>query len=122
MMDIAMPTDNCPCCGGEIIDQTQVLIDEDTGILVRNGYFVSLPIREFELFQVLWRAKGRVQSKEAILDGVYWQSKDCEQPEIRIVDVFVCKIRPKIKPLGIVIETCWARGYRIVEKELETNA
>ena len=34
-------------------------------------------------------------------------------PEMKIIDVFVCKIRKKVKPYGIEITSLWGRGYRL---------
>lgn len=36
-----------------------------------------------------------------------------KEPEMKIVDVFVCKIRKKLKPFGIEITSLWGRGYRL---------
>jgi two-component system, cell cycle response regulator CtrA len=37
------------------------------------------------------------------------------EPEKKIVDVYICKIRSKLKPFGITIEAIWGRGYRLTE-------
>lgn len=36
-----------------------------------------------------------------------------EEPDAKIVDVFICKARKKIAPFGIQIETLWGQGYRL---------
>jgi DNA-binding response OmpR family regulator len=36
-----------------------------------------------------------------------------EEPEKKIVDVYICKIRSKLKRFDIVIEALWGRGYRL---------
>lgn len=51
-------------------------------------------------------------TKEQLLAGIYSARAD-DPPEIKIVDVYVCKIRKKLKPFGIEIETLWGVGYRI---------
>lgn len=49
-------------------------------------------------------------TKDAIMAALYRDtSKD--EAEIKIVDVFICKIRKKLKPFGISIETRWGVGY-----------
>jgi two-component system cell cycle response regulator CtrA len=55
---------------------------------------------------------GIVISKSALLRIMYPNGKQAEQ---KILDVFVCKIRKKIKgAFGIdIIETCWGRGYMV---------
>jgi two-component system cell cycle response regulator CtrA len=52
-------------------------------------------------------------SKEALLASIYYDSQECDIPEIKIIDVIICKLRKKIKHLGIEIETFWNKGYRI---------
>ena len=53
-----------------------------------------------------------VLSKESILSTVY-NDRPNDVPDIKIVDVFVCRIRPKLEPYGIKIETVWGHGYTI---------
>ncbi len=38
---------------------------------------------------------------------------DGDEPDIKIIDVFICKMRKKLGPLGIRIETIWGVGYFI---------
>lgn len=54
-----------------------------------------------------------VGTKESILMALY-SDKLGETPEIKIVDVFVCKIRKKIAAHGWCIETVWGQGYRLL--------
>jgi DNA-binding response OmpR family regulator len=51
---------------------------------------------------------GAPLSKEALHRAV---SRDHVETHPKIVDVFICKARKKLIPLGIVIETVWGRGY-----------
>jgi two-component system cell cycle response regulator CtrA len=51
-----------------------------------------------------------VMTKEAISMALYSDRPDVA-PELKIVDVFVCKIRAKIESHGLKIETHWGRGY-----------
>lgn len=57
-------------------------------------------------------------SKDAIMAGVY-RDAGRDEAEIKIVDVFVCKIRAKLKAFQIPIETVWGQGYRLA---VETKA
>ena len=36
-----------------------------------------------------------------------------DEPEMKIVDVFICKLRKKIRPFGLEIATVWGLGYRM---------
>ncbi|GAA2871795.1 DNA-binding response OmpR family regulator [Aminobacter niigataensis] len=47
-----------------------------------------------------------------LLADVYWLEN--EDPEIKIIDVWICKLRKKLLPLGVKIETVWGRGYRLL--------
>jgi two-component system cell cycle response regulator CtrA len=51
-------------------------------------------------------------TKDAVMAGVY-RDAGRDEPEIKIVDVFVCKIRAKLKRFEIPIETVWGQGYRL---------
>ena len=54
--------------------------------------------------------KGGVCSKDALMNALYNVGVD-DEPEIKIIDVFICKLRKKLKPFGLDIETVWGRGY-----------
>jgi hypothetical protein len=78
------------------------------GLLVGNGQVATLTRQEFTLFEALWSARPRTLSKEKLLDAIYGLLPPGDEPEIKIIDVFVCKIRKKVAPLGFAIETVWA--------------
>lgn len=59
---------------------------------------------------------GRLHTKESILLGMY-SDRVGDGPEIKIVDVFICKLRAKLKDTGIVIETIWGSGYKLLTVE-----
>lgn len=63
-------------------------------------------------------ASGRLTTKDQIL-GALTKSGD-DPVEIKIVDVFICKIRKKISPLGYSIITHWGRGYSLPPETLQT--
>ncbi|MFC3074945.1 helix-turn-helix domain-containing protein [Shinella pollutisoli] len=58
------------------------------------------------------RAKA---TKEMILQALYSDRPD-DAPEPKIVDVFVCKLRKKLKPFGIEITTVWGQGYSLADR------
>lgn len=64
--------------------------------------------REDTFLRVLLAAPG-VSSRETLLDAAYNQNADT--PELKIVDVFICKLRKKLAPDGIAITTVWGRGF-----------
>lgn len=102
---------SCPTCG-QSLPADLLVIDREAGIIVADGRFAHLTSQEFSVFISLYDAKGRVLSKEQLLRVVtaHWG----EEPEIKIVDVFVCKVRAKMKGMPLGIETVWGRGYRLM--------
>ena len=68
---------------------------------------------EARLFGAL--LKRDVLTKEALMATLYYNlNKD--EAEIKIVDVFVCKIRKKLAPFGIKIETRRGVGYELTSE------
>lgn len=100
----------CPCCGRALPVDEQLRVDP-AGIVVRRGRYATLTKQEQSLFLSLHGAAGRLRTREQLLSDLYWQEAD--EPEIKIIDVFVCKLRKKLKPLGVDIVTAWGRGYRL---------
>jgi two-component system cell cycle response regulator CtrA len=87
-------------------------LDLERREVTANGIPVALTGKEFELLRVLVFRKNLVLTKEAILDQLYG---GLDEPEVKIVDVFICKIRKKLARAGLdsVIATVWGRGYTI---------
>jgi len=53
-----------------------------------------------------------VASKDAMMAALY-RSMGKDEPDPKIVDVFVCKLRRKVKPYGITIRTHWGTGWQL---------
>jgi two-component system, OmpR family, phosphate regulon response regulator PhoB len=73
---------------------------------------VSLTRREFDLLRALVEARGRVLSREYLLDHV-WGYTAAEEIESRTVDVHVRRLRQKLGPEGQRIGTVTGVGYRL---------
>ena len=69
-----------------------------------------LTSKEEELLTLLYNKNGKVVSKEHLQQVMYSLNSEVQ---IKIVDVFVCKVRKKLKDLGFpgAIETHWGKGY-----------
>lgn len=102
---------DCPLCGSRIDDLPLSLLP-DRGMVVAGGKFVLLPSAEMALLARLAEIWPRVLSKEAAMTCLY-SLRPGDQPDIKIVDVWICKIRRKLKPLGLRIDTSWGRGYAL---------
>src|SRR3978361_2435430 len=77
-----------------------------------NDCPVHLTAKEYAILELLVLRKGVVVSKEAFLNHLYG-GKD--EPEMKIIDVFTCKLRKKLQIAGAgdLINTVWARGYML---------
>lgn len=73
---------------------------------------VTLTTTEVDLLCAL---RPRFKSKDSLFDLV-WLSKNLTV-ELKIVDVYICKIRKKIAPLGLHIETIWGQGYAFPDRD-----
>lgn len=63
-----------------------------------------------EAEMLLLFSDGKMHRKEHIMSVLYSTSVD-DEPELKIIDVFVCKLRKKLDGSGIVVETVWGQGY-----------
>lgn len=103
----------CPCCGRPIDADAPVTLDLEAGIVVANGQFAYLSQQQMAVFAAIWDAFPRMLTREALFNAtapvIGWDDR-----ELKIVDVFICHVRRKLRPLGIEIETMWGKGYRAV--------
>jgi len=76
------------------------------------GREVRLTGKEFAVLELLILRKGTTLSKEALLTHLY---NGMDEPEMKIIDVFVCKLRKKLSAAGApdVVATVWGLGYTI---------
>lgn len=102
---------HCPCCGQDLPETGELRVD-DAGIVVFGGRFVILTRQEAEIFGRLRAAGGAMVGRESLHAGLY--PIEADEAEIKIVDVFVCKLRRKLKPLGLEIGTARGLGYRFI--------
>jgi len=108
----------CPCCGQALPADLGFRIDE-AGIVLAGGRFARLTEHEAAVLAKLAEKPGRVISKDQLMAAVYWAAD--EDPHVKIIDVWICKMRPRLKPLGVVIETVWGRGYRLLPSNARTT-
>ena len=69
------------------------------------------------MLELLSLRRGTTITKEMFLSQLYG---GMDEPEIKIIDVFMCKIRRKLANASNgkdYIETVWGRGYRLREPE-----
>lgn len=86
-------------------------VNLDTRVVSVNDKPVHLTGKEYRILELLSRRKGTTLTKEMFLDHLYG---GMDEPEIKIIDVFVCKLRKKLAQAtggSHYIETVWGRGY-----------
>ncbi|MBU6323393.1 MAG: winged helix-turn-helix transcriptional regulator [Patescibacteria group bacterium] len=86
-------------------------LDSNQHSLFVDGFQVRIEPSPCRILEFLALRKGTVATKEMILDHLYG---GIDEPESKIIDVFVCKLRKALAAvLGgeEVIETVWGRGY-----------
>ncbi|HKZ07478.1 MAG TPA: response regulator [Methylomirabilota bacterium] len=89
-----------------------IALDEATHQASAGGQALSLTPKEFDLLRALLEARGRVLSREFLLDRV-WGYARADEIESRTVDVHVRRLRAKLGPEGQRILTVKNVGYRL---------
>jgi two-component system cell cycle response regulator CtrA len=82
----------------------------DSREVLVNSAPVHLTGKEYSILELLVLRKGMVLTKEAFLNHLYG---GMDEPEMKIIDVFICKLRKKLALAGAgsLIGTVWGRGY-----------
>lgn len=96
----------------ELIQVGQLTIDTARYLVKYAGKPVRLTATEFKLLVLLAQRRGRVQTRETLLEEVWGYNPDMDT---RTVDTHVHRLREKLGPAGACIETVRGVGYRFVE-------
>jgi two-component system cell cycle response regulator CtrA len=94
-----------------VISTDDLCINLDTKMVEINGARVHLTGKEYQMLELLALRKGTTLNKEMFLSHLYG---GMDEPEMKIIDVFVCKLRKKLANASggkDYIETVWGRGY-----------
>lgn len=93
----------------------KVSVNLDTRSVEVSGHKVHLTNKEYAILELLILRRGTILTKEMFLNHLY---SNIEPPEIKIIDVFVCKLRKKLGDHADgkdYIDTVWGRGYMLKE-------
>jgi two-component system cell cycle response regulator CtrA len=96
-----------------IVSTGRLTVDIDNKRAEVDGARLSLTGKEYQMLELLSLRKGTTLSKETFLNHLYG---DTDEPEFKIIDVFICKLRKKLNAAtqGVnYIETIWGRGYSL---------
>jgi len=94
-----------------VIQTDDLVVNLDTKMTEINGARVHLTGKEYQMLELLSLREGMTLTKEMFLNHLYG---GIDEPEMKIIDVFICKLRKKLANASggkNYIETVWGRGY-----------
>jgi two-component system cell cycle response regulator CtrA len=94
-----------------VIRTGRVAVNLDAKTVDVEGKTVHLTGKEYQMLELLSLRKGTTLTKEMFLNHLYG---GMDEPELKIIDVFICKLRKKLAEATggqNYIETVWGRGY-----------
>jgi len=98
-----------------VIRVGKVLVNLDAKTVDVEGRTVHLTGKEYQMLELLSLRKGSTLTKEMFLNHLYG---GMDEPELKIIDVFICKLRKKLAEAtggDSYIETVWGRCYVLRE-------
>ena len=100
-----------------IIRTGKIAVNLDAKTVEAEGKSVHLTGKEYQMLELLSLRKGTTLTKEMFLNHLYG---GMDEPELKIIDVFICKLRKKLSEVtdgDNYIETVWGRGYVLRDPE-----
>src|SRR5580693_492412 len=100
-----------------VIRTGKLSVNLDTRSVEVDGKPLHLTSKEYGIIELLSLRKGTTLTKEMFLNHLYG---GIDEPELKIIDVFVCKLRKKLATAADgenYIETVWGRGYVLKDPE-----
>ncbi len=94
-----------------VIKTGKLEVNLDARTVEVDAKTVHLTGKEYGILELLSLRKGTTLTKEMFLNHLYG---GMDEPELKIIDVFVCKLRKKLSQASEgenYIETVWGRGY-----------
>ncbi len=104
-----------------VIDTGRLSVNLDARTVAVDQQPIHLTGKEYGILELLSLRKGTTLTKEMFLNHLYG---GMDEPELKIIDVFICKLRKKISDANEgnhYIETVWGRGYVLRDPEVETQ-
>ena len=101
-----------------IIKTGGIAVNLDAKTVDVDGNAVHLTGKEYQMLELLSLRKGTTLTKEMFLNHLYG---GMDEPELKIIDVFICKLRKKLSEAtggDNYIETVWGRGYVLRDPEV----
>jgi len=98
-----------------VVTMGNLVVNLDEKTVEVGAARVRLTGKEYQMLELLALRKGSTLSKEMFLNHLYG---GMDEPELKIIDVFICKLRKKLANASggrDYIETVWGRGYMLRE-------
>ncbi len=105
-----------------VIRTGKLVVNLNTRTVEVGGQPLHLTGKEYGIVELLSLRKGTTLTKEMFLNHLYG---GMDEPELKIIDVFVCKLRKKLAAATgseTYIETVWGRGYVLRDSAPEESA
>ena len=102
---------------GSVISIGRLSVDLSAKTVEIDGQPLNATAKEYGILELLALRRGMTLTKENFLDHLYG---GMDEPEQKIIDVFICKLRKKIAAISgeqNAIRTIWGRGYVLEEGE-----
>ncbi|GGH18991.1 response regulator transcription factor CtrA [Cribrihabitans marinus] len=102
-----------------VIHTGLISVNLDAKTVEADGQPVHLTGKEYQMLELLSLRKGTTLTKEMFLNHLYG---GMDEPELKIIDVFICKLRKKLSQATggrNYIETVWGRGYVLRDPQPE---
>ncbi|MEZ5930763.1 MAG: response regulator transcription factor [Alphaproteobacteria bacterium] len=102
---------------GSVIRIGRLAVDVSAKTVEIDGQPLKTTAKEYGILELLALRRGMTLTKENFLDHLYG---GMDEPEQKIIDVFICKLRKKIAALSgdqNAIRTIWGRGYVLEDGE-----
>ena len=93
----------------------ELAVNLDARVVSVDNQPVHLTGKEYAILELLTLQKGTIVTREMLLNHLYG---GMDEPDLKIIDVFVCKLRKKLAQAtggDHYIETVWGRGYMLHE-------
>jgi two-component system, cell cycle response regulator CtrA len=100
-----------------VIRTGKLQLNMDARSVEADGRRLHVTGKEYSILELLSLRKGTTLTKEMFLDHLYG---GMDEPELKIIDVFICKLRKKLAEATggeHYIETVWGRGYVLKDPE-----
>jgi two-component system, cell cycle response regulator CtrA len=101
--------------------QGKIAVNLDAKTVEVEGSTVHLTGKEYQMLELLSLRKGTTLTKEMFLNHLYG---GMDEPELKIIDVFICKLRKKLAEAtggDSYIDTVWGRGYVLRDPVIESG-